>query len=449
MAHLDLVKKIREPVFYVTNDVGRGIGLENLLPNYHIVCLDEHPLVTLLQKAGVSVFCLEREIGKRNTLFRSSSTVLSHPAVISFIKVKARGVRPRILFFKPQKKMEILAREHGFNLIGNPVDLNRLFEDKLTFYKICLKESIPVPEGEIVSLSKTDFPELEKKFGLPFVIQFGRGWAGNSTYFITSQAELWNLQKKFPAIEVKITRFIKGLTVLNNACIYNGQVLAGKPALQIKADAVLTAQAGGTGGRQWPIDLTKDQKSQIDRITDKTGKLMAKAGYKGFFGLDFLVAEKTGQVYLSENNARLTASSSFFTKLELGAEVLPLLGYHLLSFLPSPAETISYQAPAVSGSEIIGRNTADFSISPAKMINPGIYNSELDFMSSAYCLDSKEQSGFWIETAAASRAVNPEIEIFKINSWKALADKNGSLTQKALDLVKNIRARLHLTLWQG
>ncbi len=50
--------------------------------------------------------------------------------VLSFIKEKAKGERPNILFFKPQSKIEIIAEKNGFNLIGNLFSLNRLFEDK-------------------------------------------------------------------------------------------------------------------------------------------------------------------------------------------------------------------------------------------------------------------------------------------------------------------------------
>ncbi len=82
----NVLKQIKEPIFYVTNDVGRGVGLENLLPNFHIICLDDHPLVDILTRAGISVFCLERVVGKKNFLLRNAGMILARPEVLSFIK---------------------------------------------------------------------------------------------------------------------------------------------------------------------------------------------------------------------------------------------------------------------------------------------------------------------------------------------------------------------------
>jgi hypothetical protein len=55
-----------------------------------------------------------------------------------------------------------------------------LFEDKVAFYKLCQQKGIKIPEGEIASLPALDFDRLSRKYGTPWFIQFGRGWAGNS-----------------------------------------------------------------------------------------------------------------------------------------------------------------------------------------------------------------------------------------------------------------------------
>ncbi|MGB9598852.1 MAG: hypothetical protein ACPLZH_03360, partial [Minisyncoccales bacterium] len=194
---IDVLKNFNEPVFYVTNDVGKGIGLEKILPNYHIVCLDDHPLVDILQKDGVSVFCLEREKGKRNVLSRSSGVVLSQKEVLSFIQKKSQGAKPNILFFKPQRRIELVAKKFGFRLLGNLSQTNQFFEDKITFFQLCQQEKLPVPEGEIVDLDDASFKTLSKKYGEILVIQFGRGWAGNSTFFVAAEQQWRQLKKKY------------------------------------------------------------------------------------------------------------------------------------------------------------------------------------------------------------------------------------------------------------
>lgn len=442
---LEELKKITEPIFFVTNDVWRGVGLENILPNYHIVCLDDHLLVDYLLKSGVSVFCLEREMGKKNVLSRTTSTILGQPQVISFIKEKSKGLAPNILFFKPQRKIDLLAEKYSFNLLGNSSELNHFFEDKISFYKICKDLYINIPKGEIQKLQEINYSVTSKSFGLPFVLQFGRGWAGNSTYFIKNEVDLDKLKTKFGNINVKLSEFIEGKTLLNNAVVFNSRVIVGKPALQIVPNRNLTASEGGTGGRSWPVRLSKQNYDEILEITLKVGKYMADKGYKGFFGLDFLLEEKTGKIFLSENNARLTASLPFYTKLEIEKNIFPLLGYHILSFLNKDIGSFNEdlkEQSEVEGSEITARNTSFRAVSAQNCFKPGIYDDELNFKNEAYYLDSSERGTVFVDCVGKDRKVNPEIEIFRINTKQQVGDENGGLNDKYLALIEKIRQRI-------
>ena len=440
---INLLKELSEPIFYVTNDVGKGIGLEKILPNYHIICLDDHPLVDILQNEGVSVFCLERVLGRRNVLPRSSGILLSQKAVLSFIQEKSRKSRPNILFFKPQKRIELVAEKFGFRLLGNSSQINRLFEDKIEFFQLCQKEKLPLPDGEIVNLDKASFDSLSRKYGEILVIQFGRGWAGNSTFFVGS--DQWQqLKKKYGNLRVKVSRFIAGKTVLNNAVIFQDQILVSEPALQIKANPLLTATQSGTGGREWPARLTLDQKKKIKEITRKVGLLMKKKGYRGFFGLDFLIDE-SGKIFLSENNARLTASVPFYTKLEIKAGAFPLLGFHLLSFLPFADQTkIDEECPVVSGGEIVARNNTGKKLKAMGTMATGIYKANLKFIRESAFLDSQDPEDFWLQTVAQGRIINPEVEIAKINTFSPVSDLEGNLLPQYSEIIIKIRRELCL-----
>jgi len=441
---IEVLKDLTEPIFYITNDVSRGLGLEKLLPNYHLVCLDDHPLVDILLNAGVSVFCLERALGQKNVLFRTSGSILSHPLVLDFIKEKSAGVKPNILFFKPQKRIEILARENNFHLLGNSAEINRIFEDKVEFYKLCQNEGIKVPLGEIADLGVANYQELVEKYGRTLVVQFGRGWAGNSTFFINSEAEWTKLKQNFGPLAVKVSRFIPGKTVLNNAVIWGEQVLTSRPALQVKADFCLTASPGGTGGRQWPVDLTAAQEEEIQILTQKVGKIMAQRGYRGFFGLDFLIEESTGEVFLSENNARLTASVPFYTQLELESGSFPLLGFHLLTFLNYREERVDWRPPKVEGGEVIARNTQNCPVKVLSSPKTGLYDFNFNYRGAVSGLDGQKDV-FWLEAVAEGRVVNPEIEIFKIDTLTLVCNQEGVLTEKMRQLIKLIKEKLIFT----
>lgn len=442
----DILQKIREPIFYLTNDVGRGIGLENILPNYHIISLDDHPLVDYLQKEGVSVFCLERTLGKRNVIFRSSSALLSHRLVLSFIKKKSQGATPHILFFKPQKKIEYLAEKFGFNLIGNLTQSNRIFEDKLSFLKICWQKNINVPSAEIADLQTLSYKNLAQRYGETLVVQFGRGWAGNSTFLVNSETALDLVKKSFGPIKVKVGTFVKGLTVLNNAVIFQGKTFFSKPAVQIRANQILTSTQSGTGGRQWPAKISLKEERVIAELTQKVGKILAGEGYRGFFGLDFLIEEKTGKIFVSECNARLTASVPFYTKLELKSHLLPLLGYHLLSFLPLKDSVEEYCPPDLQGGEIVARNTEERTVVINGFLSPGIYDENLKLIRKSFYLDSEKKNHFWLTTVASQRKVNPEIEILRINTFGTVCDKDGNLAAEFWPIVKRVKEKLKIKI---
>jgi len=444
---LDDLKNIKNPIFYVTNDPSRAIGLEKHLPNFHIICLDDHPVVDLLIKDGVSVFCLEKEIKNRNTIFRNAGTILSHPKVISYIKEKAGKEKPWILFFKPLRKIELIAQKNQFELIGNSASINRNWEDKIIFGKFCLNNKLPIPQTVIDYLNNLEYRDLVNLLGNKFVIQFGRGWAGNSTFFVEDEGQFTEIKNIFGKIEVKASRFIEGITVLNNAVVFGDQTIVSPTAIQINSNPLLTSKKGGTGGRSWPSGISENQEKEIKDITIKVGKLMGLSGYKGFFGLDFLIEKKSGKVFLSENNARLTASSSFYTKLELKKGIFPLLGYHVLSFFGKSETEVPLRPKGIIGTEIIARNISPDPVISKGEIKTGMYKFPVEFILESPFLTDEKNADYWASSISRGRIVNPEIEILKIQSENKLINEDGGLSINTKQIVENFINQLELQKW--
>lgn len=438
MIRSDFLENFIQPIFYVTNDVAKGIGVENLLPNFHIICLDDHPLIDILIKSKVKVFCLERSLGERNTVFRNTGRIIDHPLVLEYINKNSAGKRPLIIFFKPSLKVELVAKKNNFILLGNKIDLNRQFEEKTLFYEYCLKEGLPVPEGEINNFKNVEFKDLQKKYSLPLVIQFGRGWAGSTTFFINNEKEFIRLKEKNSFRKIKITKLIKGLTVLNNGCVYRNKILISPPAIQLSSSPALSLLPGATCGRQWPAGLTSNQEKIIFNLTEKIGRSMANLDYRGYFGLDFLVSSKTGEIFLSENNARLTASVPFFTKLEQSFGQIPLLVYHLFSFLEKEPEFDFEIKSQIVGSEVIARNNFPFSVKVNQIIGTGLYcldSQKFRLIKKAYFLDSLKSDHFWLSSVGKDRIVNPEIETIRADFNCKVADNQGNIYPKIVDLM--------------
>lgn len=322
-----------DDIFFVTPDIKRGLGFAAVLPKYHVICTDFDPLIPVLRRQGAKIFCLEEEGTVDTGGIRNSGKLLAIPQVLGYIKNNSKNI-PRIMYFKPSLKLDSLIKQYGFIPIGNNAELNEFFEDKISLYNFAqinfTKHAVPAVAGVLGNLN---FSELNKQFGLPLVVQFGHGWAGKTTFMVNEEKEFLTLTAKFPHTRIKVGKFISGFTVLNNCCIYGGKILVSSPAIQIDGIAELGGKPGATCGRQWPAKfIDGDQTKVIKTISQAVGALMGKSGFKGFFGIDFLVEEKTGKVYLSEVNARMTASSAFFTCIEIGAGVVPFLAYHLAAF---------------------------------------------------------------------------------------------------------------------
>lgn len=443
---LSVLERITSPIFYVTNDVAKGLGLEELLPNYHIVCIDDHPLIDYLIESGVNVFCLEREIGRKNIIFRSSGKLLENPLVKRYIKDKAGKDAPWIMYFKPSAKIDNIRQKQGYRRIGNDTRINRIFEDKISFYRLCQKWDLPVPPGEITDLTKTSYSILKKKYGENLVVQSGRGWAGSTTYFVDNQREFNIIKEKFGSRVVKITKYVEGKTLLNNCCVTRRKILVGPPAEQIAAIPGFTAKKGGTCGRSWPAGIDKKRYRDIEMFSKKIGEKMRKRGYFGYFGLDFLVERKTGTIYVSENNARLTASVPFYSKLEIKAERTPLLGHHVLTFLKKATKRQSYKATKMVGSEVVVRNDKKEPVLAKGSFESGVYrieNRRLKFVRKAYDIEGvRAKNEFFLTTAAKGRIVNPEMEMVRLNTPKNILDANGQPKRWVIKTLSKVKKNL-------
>lgn len=349
-------------VFFVTPDVKRGLGVETIFPNYHIITANDDYCLPALRKRGVNIFCLKNDTALKE-IPQNSGQILENKNVLEYIKKNARG-KVYIAFFKPSLKLDRTIEKYGFNKIGNGFGLNEIFENKVSGIQL-IAGNYPeyILPFRINKLSLIDFRKAGSDFNLPLVIQFGHGWAGKTTFFISEEKEFLNLQKQFPQTLVRINSYLPGFTILNNAALYREQVFVSPPALQISGFKELSLKQGVTCGRQWPTNgVSLSVKNKIADISRDIGSLMIKSGFRGFFGLDFLIDENQEKVFLSDINARLTASASFYSQLELGLGSLPLLYLHFAEFLGIDfdiRQVITYEnsiSEKISGSQIIIRN---------------------------------------------------------------------------------------------
>jgi hypothetical protein len=99
---------------------------------------------------------------------------------------------------------------------------------------------------------------------------------------------------------------------------------------------------------------------------------MAEQGFRGVFGLDFVMADD-GRAYLIEVNPRLVASIALFTQLEAAAGRLPLLARHILAFLDPEADRapLDGNAEPVQGGQVILHNLGHRTAQVARTVDAG------------------------------------------------------------------------------
>lgn len=456
----NIFKDIKTPIFYIANSADHGVGLEKIIPNFHIICIDHDDEADYLAKQGIKIFCLEKENGKKNVIFRNSALLLREPKVLEYIKKNSsESLPPAIIFFKPSAAAEKIASFRHWRILNNGAELTAELEDKLNFPFIARFLNIKIPDVEILDLSRISYWELKKYYD-HFVVQFKKGFAGNSTFFVQSKDDYMEfMEKYFPkegavrAIPVKVSKFIKGAPVTVNACVYSGGVYVGKPCFQITGEPACTASRGATCGNDW-FEFPKKASEKIFEIASAVGKYLAQKKYQGIFGLDLIIGELDDEVYLIEINPRLVASVPFYTKLEIKNNGVPMLALHILEFLGVKCEFQKYEGGKESlkdlGAQLVLRNIGAKARAASGDAKAGVYKFEkgiLVHLREGYSIeDILCQGEFIMLTTSMGRVLKSETDAARVEFLSPLLDNRHRLSIKSNILAGEIYKKLKLKL---
>ena len=487
------------PIFFVTIDVERALGLEAVIPNFHIICLDDSERVAALIQSKVKIFCLEKADTKFNPKIKSTNQVLSHPKVLEYIRNNNgdNGNQAKILVFKTNEGIEEIAKSNNLHILEVPSSLNKMFEDKVSQYEILSttidkkylpKILITQRLGEIKWEDAIAFCDTPK-----IVIQFPHGNSGKTTYFIKAKQEFENLRSLYPLRITKIAEYIEGISYTINACITKYGVISGGLNEQITGIEILTSSSGGTCGNDWTqIGLTEEKRKEMIDVTKLIGNVMIEKGFKGLFGIDFVVNEQG--VYVIEINARQIASIPMHTKIQLKEYEMPLILAHLIELAEMWDDFSALQLPEAvraqvdgfktanldelsakynqpkSASQIIMRNIKHESITINGQFTTGIYkyggdntgriqedtqnvlkivnidedgDKSLCLLKIAYDVSAvNDMEGFFISTNNKGKIINPMIEIARLQFPFSALNENKTLREWIIESVNTLKRHL-------
>lgn len=385
-----IFKRNRKPIFGGAVFAFERSGPENFIDDYRLLSL-YNSTETLLIKKKIPVFCLEENIGKR-VKPKNSTSLLCHPETQKHILEISGNTQPLILIYKSSYKLERLAKKKNWILaISSKRFGKRLLENKVKFRKILEKIKVPVPPGRVVSLSFFYYKrlkELEKDFGLPFVLQHPTKGGGKGTFFINNSKDFNNakrfLRKEKPK-KIIIARYIEGPSPSITGCVTRFGILSTRPQYQICDEPLLnrkTSRGGLFCGHDFSAaEFPKEILSQAKEIVDKVGNYFKNIGYKGIFGLDFVLDKKEQRLYVVECNPRLLATFPTLTFVQLQNSEPPIIAFHLLEFLNipyqiNPEEINNQMWQKKEGSQMFLHNPYQKEIIFDEDFLPGIYKKE-------------------------------------------------------------------------
>lgn len=290
------------PVVYVTRDIERAFGLPLDTKNYYVITNADPN--NQRSRAPKNILYI-KENAKLDT-----RELLTHPLAVPFINAIQNR---QILVFKNTPQIEKICETNGWNLLNPPAALASFVEEKISQLTWLgeLKKFLPPHH---IALCKNLVWKKE-----PYIVQFNRAHTGSGTLLITNEEQINELKKTFPDREVRVTTFIAGPAFTNNNVVWGKQVLCGNINYQITGLSPFTDQPFATVGNDWALPekiLSKQQLAKYFQMATAIGRQLATSGWKGLFGIDTMLDQKTGKLYLIEINARQPASTAYESELQ-------------------------------------------------------------------------------------------------------------------------------------
>ena len=319
------------PIYFISATNFNLAGIDEWVQRFkhinYIDCFDgRHPNVLVPKEAPHAEFESIEDI---------NNYLLEHKEVIDYIK--GRGGRPVAVFLMFDDKTEELCKELGIDVWFPPASLRSRCDNKMETVRIGNKAGVPsVPNALARVESYAQLRQVSAAAGIgdDLVIQTAFGDSGHTTFFIASEAD-W--KKHADAVagesEVKIMKRINCRGSTLEACVTRCGTIVGPLLTEIVGQKELTPYKGGWCGNEvFPGAFSEGVRAKARAMAIKFGDQLWREGYRGYFDLDFLIDQDTGEVYLGELNPRVCGASPMTNHAAFAYADVPLFLFHLLEF---------------------------------------------------------------------------------------------------------------------
>lgn len=323
------------PIYFVSATNFNLLGLDEWVRNFKYInfidCYDgQHPNVFVPPRQPHPEFESIEDI---------NNYLLQRKEVID--NIKARDGDAKFVFLMFDEKTEKLVNEIGGEVWFPKASLRSRMDNKIETVRIGNKAGVPsVPNtlAELGSYADLTAAATKADLGKDLVLQSAYGDSGHTTFFIKSQKDFdRHAHDIIGQGEIKIMKRINCRGSAIEACATKRGTIVGPMMTELVGFPELTPYRGGWCGNEiYAGTFSRKVRAQAREYTARFGQQLVKEGYRGYFELDFLIDQKTRNIYLGELNPRITGASSMTNHAAFAHADAPLFLFHLLEFSGVP-----------------------------------------------------------------------------------------------------------------
>jgi hypothetical protein len=318
------------PIYYFNTTPFNLLGAEKWIGGLRFV-----NTVDSFAQAHAPAFAPEdAAVQQLSSVEAANQYLLEHPDVARFVR---RGGKALFLMFDEQN--EERARRLGLQVCLPAAAFRNQLDSKVVTTELANRAGVASVPNVLARIeSYTELRRVCSALGPELVVQLPYGDSGKTTFFVSNEDDFRRHGRHIAAQPVvKIMRRIRCRQLTIEGCFTRRDTLVGPLQTELVGFAELTPFGGGWCGNEvFPGGigdlLTADVRRQAQQATLAMGEQLRRAGYRGCFGLDFLLDQDTGALYLGEMNPRITGATPLTSQAMLEAGSIPLMLFHLLEW---------------------------------------------------------------------------------------------------------------------
>ena len=418
-----------------------SITVENIVPLDFLIACD-YGLDGPEWDRRLRYFAVERG-RKRRIVWTHSSLVEAYEDALGSQIREFLSEEDGPKYIIPYRSTEFLGKlaeeaEGRLRILANPVEIKTRFDDKIAFRRQAVEAGFAVPPGDVVALGELGLNQLEE-FGPVMIISERIGSSGNQTHFIDSPEALGTkrdelIEKLGADAPVIVSTFLDGPAVGTAGLIYDGKPRMSHPSVMFTGIPGCSMHRFDYAGSDYAAYrlVPGESRRKIEEFTLKIGEWIAEVGYRGIYGVDFIVHEN--EPYALELNPRVLGTTQLMTELEeIHGDAPTTTFWHLAEFLRPGAALDAHQdllaelgRADLSGFQLLIRNTSPSRVRIGYSLEPGIYaiqNGKPEFIRRGYRLsDVQDQDEVLVTCSppAKSTIVEPRGAFCKIEGVSSI-----------------------------